>query len=196
MGYPKQLLELQGEPLLVRVLREALRSELARVVVVLGYESQRIQRALAEVEDPKLEVAENRRFEEGMATSIIEGLKAVEARYDHTMVLLADMPKLTAESINALVRGYMHSRLSIAALYVGGKRAHPVIFGRKFYPELFRLKGDLGARRILERRPHEICPVEFKGDFDNRDLDTPRDYADWKARLKGNGFPNLTGFRR
>ena len=121
-----------------------------------------------------------------MSSSIITGLIEVEDAYDHVMILLGDIPHIDSRLINHLLRQYLDSRLPIGAVKIGAKRSHPVIFGRKLYGELHRLKGDGGGRSLLVGYSRQTCLVEPERPYDDRDIDTPEDYAK---------FLNELGFR-
>lgn len=178
MGAPKQLLPLSGGILLDKSLGEALRSNLDTVVLVLGHRSQEIQRALGTIlEHPKLQVAENPHHERGMSSSIRAGLRQVESDHDHVMILLADMPHVDAPLINLLLKRYLDSGEPLGAVWLGGRRSHPVIFSRRLYGELHGLRGDVGARGIFETYKDRVCLVEPEEAYDPRDVDTPEDYA-------------------
>ena len=73
---------------------------------------------------------------------------------------------------------YLESPLSLGALQINGRRSHPVIIGRKFYPELGQLRGDLGARDLFLKYPDQVLLVETGKNYDDRDIDTMEDYLD------------------
>ncbi len=127
----------------------------------------------------KLRIVENRNYAEGLSTSIIAGLDAVGDRYKHVMILLADMPGVETKMINLLMERYLDSGLPVGAVSAAGRAVHPVIFSAALYPEIRRLKGDVGARSILKAIGDRICLVEPSGDYDFRDADTPEDYRKW-----------------
>lgn len=178
MGTPKQLLDIEGRPLLHRVLSEVLASDLERVVLVLGHEAGRVRRSLgALLAHPKLDVVENPRFQEGMSTSLILGLEAVERRFDHIMILLGDMPHTDRAVINRLIRAVPASGCPLGAAAIGGKKTHPVMVSRPLFGELHAVSGDRGAKALFVKHPEETHLVEFEGPYDDRDLDTPEDYS-------------------
>jgi molybdenum cofactor cytidylyltransferase len=179
MGAPKQLLPVSGTVLLATVLEETLRSNLDAVVLVLGHRSRDIRSALGErLAHPKLKIAENPRYEEGISTSIRCGLQQVESDHDHVMILLADMPYVNARLINLLLRQFVDSQKPLGAIRMKGRRFHPVVFSRRFYGELKELRGDVGARGLFDTYEDQVCLVEPEEPFDPRDIDTPEDYAD------------------
>jgi molybdenum cofactor cytidylyltransferase len=178
MGRPKQLLEVEGQHLLNRILAEALDSELDLVVLVLGAHEEDIRSGLAtDLTHPGLRVIQNPRHAEGISTSIIAGIKAVESTHNQAMVILADMPGINHHLINQLLQEFVASGLPLGAISLKGRRSHPVIFKKSLFPELKRLKGDSGARHLFTRYADRVCLVEPAGPYDDADIDTPRDYA-------------------
>ena len=180
MGRPKQLLPVEGMSLLDRVLVEALNSELTLVALVLGYKAQEIKEGLkTQIHHPKLKIIENRDYRDGISSSIITGLSEVEDEYDHCMIILADMPHINANIINRLLHEYLASRLPLGSIKTENRRSHPVIFGRKLYPEIHQLKGDLGARDLFIKYRDQACLVEPEEDYKDMDIDTLDDYLEF-----------------
>ena len=184
MGRPKQLLPVEGMSLLDRILVEALNSELTLVVLVLGYNAQEIKEDLkTEIHHPKLKIIENRDYKDGISSSIITGLSEVEDEYDHCMIILADMPHITANIINRLLHQYLASRLPLGSIKIENRRSHPVIFERRLYPEIHQLQGDLGARDLFIKYRDHTCLVEPEEDYNDMDIDTLDDYLEFKKSL-------------
>jgi molybdenum cofactor cytidylyltransferase len=184
MGKPKQLLPVKGISILDLLLDEVLNSELDLVLVVLGYQAQEIRESLrTDLNHPKLQTIENKNYRDGISSSIITGLSEVEGRYDHVMIILADIPLITSNLINHLLHRYLSSRLPLGAITIKNRRTHPVIFGRRLYHELHRLRGDSGARDLFLKYPDQVCLVEPEEDYDDMDIDTPEDYLEFKKSL-------------
>ncbi|MBW2117254.1 MAG: nucleotidyltransferase family protein [Deltaproteobacteria bacterium] len=177
MGKPKQLLPVHGQTLLGLIIDEALKSDLDKVFLVLGHHAEEIRAALGKTPNhPKLKVIENSLYKKGISTSIRAGLSKAEEDHDNVMILLADMPHIDARLINLLLQRFLKSCLPLGAVSIKGKRSHPVIFGRKLYHELHQLKGDVGARELFLRYGEQVCLVEPEGFYDDRDIDTLKDY--------------------
>jgi len=184
MGTPKQLLGAGGRSLLSRSLEQALQSDLSRIALVLGFKAKEIRENLIEdLKHPKILVVENRSHAQGISTSIIAGLSAVEGMHDHVMIILADMPHVTSSLINLLIDRTMKSRLPLGAIVSRNRRSHPVIIGRRFYEELHHLKGDTGARELFVTYADQVCLVEPEEDYEDLDIDTPEDYLEFKKSL-------------
>jgi molybdenum cofactor cytidylyltransferase len=185
MGTPKQLLPLAQTTLLDRVLSEALASELKSVVLVLGFMARDILKGLqTDLRHPKLKIIENKDHHSGISSSVISGLSAVEKDCDGVMVILGDMPHLTAGVINLLLHRSAESRCPLAAVTSKGKRSHPVVIRRPFFPDLRALRGDEGARALFVEHADQVCLVEPEGNYDDRDIDTKDDYMAVKKELE------------
>ncbi len=185
MGTPKQILPAGDALLLERVLAQSLRSKLDLVVLVLGFKAKEIRRRIRFGRDfSSLEIVENSAFEQGISSSIVAGLFHVEKEYDHVMILLGDMPYITSGIINRLVSGYLDSGLPLGAVKVRGKRSHPVIIGRRFFPALRQLTGDQGARELFNSHQDQVCLVEPGEDYNDTDIDTYEDYLKFKRTLE------------
>jgi molybdenum cofactor cytidylyltransferase len=180
MGKTKQLLPAGEGILLERVLNEMLKSDLDWVVLVLGHRAREIRSALGQaLKHPKLKVIENRQYHQGVSSSVIAGLVAVETTYDHVMILLGDIPRVDSGIINHVRHQYLASGLPVGAVKIGTKKTHPVIFSRELYGELHRLEGDVGGRPLLDKYAAQACLVEPEKPYDDRDIDTPEDYAEF-----------------
>ena len=126
MGEPKQLLLIDGKPLLVRAVEAALSSPVWPVVVVLGAHAEKIRPTLAEL--PVL-ITENPAWSEGMAASIRAGVTTLQQfsrRLDAALIMLCDQPAFSAGTIAQLIAAQRASGRSIvAAHYAGRHGAHP-----------------------------------------------------------------------
>ena len=186
MGRPKQTLFVGGQTLLDRALQQTLGSDLERVILVLGHQAGEIRRSLdTDLRHPKLKVVENPHYGKGISTSIIAGLSEIEEAFDHVMIILADMPQVTSKLINLLILNYLASGLPLGAVMVNERRSHPVIFSRRFYPDLHGLRGDCGARDLFLKHREEVCLVAPADGYEDRDIDTPRDYLELREALSG-----------
>ncbi len=110
---------------------------------------------------------------DGMGDSLAAGIAAAaDAR--GWIVALADMPFIRADSI-AAVLSLLAGGAPLAAPSYRGQRGHPVGFDRQHAPDLLRLRGDQGARELLELRRAELQLVACDDAGVLRDIDTPTD---------------------
>ena len=101
------------------------------------------------------------------------------------MILLADMPEVAAGDIDRLIAAFDpdEGREVCRAVSADGAPGHPVLFGRRFFEALGGLRGDRGAREILDEAAEFVTEVPTAGRAAIVDLDTPEDWAAWRAKV-------------
>ena len=179
MGRPKQLLELDGRPLLQHVIDTAAAAPLDGVVVVLGHAADEVAAALRLPAGVTIVV--NPRHEEGQLTSLRAGLERMPVRVDAAAILLGDQPELRFEAIRSLVEARARGDAPILRAAYGGRASHPVVLSRAVWPEVAAQRGDSGARALIAAYAGRVELVEVGGD-PPRDIDTPDDLARLRAR--------------
>jgi len=179
-GRDKLLEPVDGRPVLRAVAEAALASRTAPVVVVLPPDAPGRAETLAGL---GVETVEAAGCAEGMAASLRAGLAAVDARADAVVVLLADMPEIGAADIDRLIAAFdpAEGREIVRAVSADGRPGHPVLIGRRFFEDLRGLAGDQGARSVLAAAADFVVEVPTAGDAALVDLDTPEDWAAWRA---------------
>lgn len=170
-GAPKQLLELDGRPLVARAADAVLGAGASDVVVVVGAHAGRVRAALA---GGAARIVENAGWREGMGSSIRAGVGAV-AGADAVLIALCDQPFFTARAASRLVAEWKRRGGIVAARY-GGHAGAPAVFGKDYLGELSLLRGDEGARKILAVNAGRVATVDLPELA--IDIDTPKD---WRA---------------
>jgi molybdenum cofactor cytidylyltransferase len=174
LGQPKQLLTYQGETLLNRAIRIATQAGATPVLVVLGAQFEMIRRSM----QPGTSIAvHNDRWRQGMGRSIETGMRALDVcAPDAQGVLLmsCDQPRLTADHLRALMNAFAsHGSPAVAVSAYAGVYGIPAVFPRETFAALHALRGDKGARGIIEHAPCPVVVVEFQGG--EVDIDAPED---------------------
>ncbi len=180
MGTPKQLLPLDGEPLIVRAVTAALASEAWPVVVVLGAHAEKIRPVLARL--PVL-IAENPAWAEGVAASIRAGMATLvqfSRQMNGALVALCDQPAFSAAIVAQLVAAQRADGRSIVAARYHGRQGAPALFLREHFAALGALTGEEGARQLLNDDPNRVTAIDLPAL--GVDLDTPADYASVQNR--------------
>ena len=172
LGRPKQLLVLDGEPLLSHVLRNAATSKLDEIVLVLGDEAEAIAAAVGEWGQ---RTVINLDFGTGQSTSLRAGLNALGPDVDAVLFLLGDQPTVESGAIDAVIMARFAGAGIAMASYDSVLR-HPVLFGSEFFPELRAVQGDSGARAVLAAHADLIVPVPILARPVPQDVDTEADY--------------------
>jgi molybdenum cofactor cytidylyltransferase len=176
LGRPKQLVLLDGQPLLERVINAALESNLDHIVLVLGSHAAEIKRALGSILDHnKLSILVNPNYHTGMAGSLKMGIRQIKNVYGAAMIILADHPNVDSGLINHLLARFQATDKAICVPTFKGRRGHPVCLSQKFYADIRSLTGDIGAREILRDHPDQLLTVELDSDRAFMDIDTKSD---------------------
>lgn len=184
-GRPKQLVQLNDRCLIEWVLDAALKSKLNKIILVLGCAHREILQALGhKLQHSNLSVEINLEFKKGQSYSLRTGLSKVKNDFASVMFLLADQPMLNAATVNALLENYWETDKDICVPTYRGKRKNPTIFSHRFYNQLMQIRGDIGARQLIEENPHNVLSVEIDNSLCFWDIDTPQDAEKLKKKLK------------
>lgn len=193
MGATKQLLLWEGEPLVVRTVRQTLAARVGPVVVVLGHKAGEIRPVLgplAREAGDRLRVIVNTDYAKGgQSSSLRAGLAALagadRGRVEGVVFVNCDQPLLRAEHIDALIARFElgEGESIIVAPVHDGQHGHPVLFGRGFFGELAGVTGDEGGRSVIRRHPEAV--VEVPADRAVlADVDTPEELRNLEANGK------------
>ena len=179
LGEPKQLLLLNGETLLVRVIRLAGEAGAGPVIVVLGAHHERIRVEISLSRRSNAHFVYNEGWEQGLAGSIQVGLQALETHAPQAtgvLILGCDQTRLTAEHLRALLDAFpaQNSPTIVASSYADVVGI-PAVFPRAVFAELLALEGDQGARKLLKQPSCLLLTLPFAGG--EIDIDLPADLA-------------------
>jgi molybdenum cofactor cytidylyltransferase len=181
MGQMKLLLDVHGKPMLGHVVESALHSALDEVIVVLGYEHERIQET---IDFKGATVVFNPDFLKGQSTSLKAGIVAVGESCDAALFLLGDLPLVCPGVIDAVVQKHKATHAPIVVPVFAGKRGNPVLLARSLFPMVLALEGDIGARPILAAHKDIIETVDIEHNGIHLDVDTWEDYLSLADEVK------------
>ena len=173
-GSPKQLLLLDKDTMLNRLIKMVQKAVDFPIYLVLGANAKKIKAQLPNV---SLNIVENTEWQEGMGSSIRIGVQAVidsANKHDGVLILVCDQPYLSESSIKDLIALQAINNTAIAASFYANIAGTPALFHQSVFSDLLALKGDQGAKRIIQERDQELAKLQFeKGVLD---IDTPEDY--------------------
>ena len=177
LGQPKQLLRLGGETLIARAIRLAGAAGAAPVIAVLGAHHEQVAAAVNSNKMKNAIPVVNSDWQQGIATSIHAGLRALEdctPQASGALILGCDQPRLTAEHLRALLAAFAAQAdcAIVASAYAGGLGI-PALFPRSVFAKLLTLWGDQGARVLLKQPTCPLVVLPFPGG--EVDIDLPAD---------------------
>ena len=172
LGQPKQLVMLGGRPALHIVVSNAVALAGHAVTVVVGAHAREMTHLLAH---SPASVIVNRHWEEGMGGSLRFGVASLPPACEAVLVVLGDQVGVTADDLKRLASAWKGEESLIAASVYEQHLGVPAIFPRLCFGELSELRGDRGARSVLERNSYRLLRVPMPNAA--IDLDTPADLA-------------------
>jgi molybdenum cofactor cytidylyltransferase len=176
LGRPKLTVNVAGIPIISRVTRAALDSQLSHVILVTGVSNSGLLEAIGEMAlDSRVVVATNPHPELGMSSSMQTGMRILEKDASGAMLILADQPFLTSSVINRLLEKFDKDPDRIVVASIRGRRSNPVIFPAALFSELEGTQGDVGGRYVLKRHENIVVEIEMGDHYDDEDLDTTED---------------------
>jgi len=183
MGGPNKLLaEINGRPLVRIAADAALASQARPVIIVTGHQRERVEAALNSLD---VTLVHNPDFAEGLSTSLKVGIAAVLPDVDGAIVCLGDMPQVNASLIDLLLAAFDPEKGALVVVpTIGGKRGNPVVWSRRFFPELGALDGDVGARHLIASYPEAVTELPLTGNAALVDVDTPDALKAVKAQIE------------
>ena len=180
-GSPKQLVRISGRPLLHNTVSRAVEIAGAATIVVLGAYAAELAPLLSHT---PATVVVNRDWREGIGSSIRTAVARIPATCSGVMIVLADQAAVTAQDLQRLVSAWKRQPEYVAAALYSGSTGVPAIFPRSRFAELAELRGDMGARMLLQRNPD--CVVRVPMDSAALDIDTPEDLLSLDAGQQNN----------
>jgi molybdenum cofactor cytidylyltransferase len=183
MGANNKLLEtIGGTPLVRRVVEAVAAARVRPVIVVTGHQRERVERAL---DGLPVRLVHNPDFADGLGTSLRAGISAVPAEVDGAVVCLGDMPQVDAAVIDRLIAAFDPEKGALVVVpTVDGKRGNPVVWSRRFFPDLMTIEGDVGARHLIGRYGEAVVEVPLSGKAVFTDVDTPEALKAVRAEIE------------
>ena len=169
-GSTKQLVRVNGRPLMHTVVSRAVELAGHSVTVVLGAHAGELAPLL---KHSPASVTVNREWSEGIASSIREGLAHTPTTADGVLILLADQASVTTEDLRRLASAWRRNPSSLVAAQYAGRYGVPAIFPRWCFRELAELRGDRGAQSLLARHVDRLVRLPMPSA--ELDIDRPED---------------------
>lgn len=188
MGANKLLLPWGETTVLGRTLANLRATAVHELLLVTGYERERIMAAIVGVAEDTVETGQqlrtihNRDYASGMLASVQAAIRALPASSDAVLVLLGDQPMVAPNTIDRLLYAYAASPAGLIVPYYNGRRGNPVLIDRRYFDELLALPADAAPRALLARHHDDLVAVPVEDEAILHDLDRPEEYEYWRPR--------------
>ena len=149
-------------------------SDAIPVIVILGANADLMEK---EIDEKKVHIEENKEWKEGMASSVrcgINILNHIAPSSDGVIIMVCDQPFVSSSLLNELIKVQKDTGKPIVTSQYENAIGPPALFHKTIFQELLALRGDAGARKIIEQRRDDVATVSFKKG--SIDIDTEADY--------------------
>ena len=182
IGINKLLKNLNGRTLVEKVVCQSLKSKASNVSIIIQKKDLEIENVLSLLPVKILKT----NFENiGIGYSISKGMELLKKNDpEGVLILLGDMPDITTKHINRMIDEFINNSLQkiIRACSQNMIPGNPVLFPKSFFDLLLKLKGDKGARKILNNYNHMIKYIILPKMTALTDIDTQEQYDEWRKR--------------
>jgi molybdenum cofactor cytidylyltransferase len=179
MGQQKLLLPWKGGTMISHVVDQVTRAAVRRIVIVVGTDDRGVRAALA---GRPVEFVINPDDDGPMLSSVRRGLTAL-SDVDAALIVLGDQPAISERWVNAIID--RSDGQSIVVPVFRGKRGHPILIPRRFFPDVHDRFETQGLRGLLAAYPQDVTQWQSTEQAVLTDLDTPDDYARAAAAAAG-----------
>ena len=174
MGRPKALLPVEGVPFIERIVRAFERTDVDRILVVLGHNADAMREAIAYL---GVDTVVNPDYARGQLSSLHTAIRALEGEpVEAILVHLVDHPFIESGLVNRIIERFRAENKLIVVPRFDGRRGHPVLFSSKLFPEFLVASLDTGAKPVVRGHPDETLELETGEEGILVDIDTPEEY--------------------
>jgi len=176
MGKENKLIKTINQiPIIKHAIENIMSSSIDELIIVVGYQKEKIEKLIDK--NKKIKIVFNENFENGMSSSIKKGLNHLSIKTEKFFICLGDMPHVNQKIYDQLI-GVKSNKEIIVPTYKG-KQGNPVLFSISFKNIIMGIKGDMGAKKILEINKNKIFMLEINDqsivqDFNTKDSFTSK----------------------
>ena len=172
-GENKLTKEIQGIPLIKLSVKNILASSISELIIVLGHQKEIIEKLIDK--NKKIKFIFNKNFESGMASSIKTGLNHLSEKTEAFFICLADMPMVNHDIYNQLIKSKDNKEIIVPTYK--GQQGNPVLFDKSMKEKVLDIKGDVGAKKILELNKDKILNLEINDQSIVKGFNTQGDFS-------------------
>ncbi|UCC43579.1 MAG: nucleotidyltransferase family protein [Candidatus Zixiibacteriota bacterium] len=170
----KLLLKYRGHTMVEECLIQMQASNLDRIIVITGYEHDRVEEVLRAHMCNRTDITHNADHALGRAESIKRAVSSLTEDVDAALFMVSDKPEVASGLIDRAIERFRRDRPDMMYVETPAGRGHPVVFSRRLFPDLLRLQGDrVGDDLIAGFRGSKVV---LKDERPQIDVDDEADY--------------------
>ena len=177
-GENKLTKEINGVPLIKYAVKNILGSTVDELIIVLGHEKEILEKIIED--NKKIKFVYNSNFASGVASSIKIGVENISKRSEAFFICLGDMPNVNQNIYNKLIKSRNNYNKKFSTKYkkeiiiptYEEQYGNPVLFSKFMKEKIMKVKGDNGAKEIIQLNKDKILNIPFNQDGILLDFDT------------------------
>ena len=175
MGEENKLVKkIQDIPLIKHSVKNILLSSVNKLIIVVGHQKEVIQEIIDE--SNKIKFIYNEDFASGMASSIKIGIKHLPENTEFFFICLGDMPMINAKIYNQLIKS--KDKKEIIVPNYKNQQGNPVLFNKSMKDKIMSIKGDMGAKKLIESNQYKVLNVSINDENIIRNYNTQENFVD------------------
>jgi len=184
MGRPKMSLPWGDTTVIGQVVSTLISAGLDQVVVVTGGGRGEVEGALSSLpRDWPVRTVINPDYAAGeMLSSLQIGIASLGGKIEAALVALGDQPQIEGEVVKSILSAYRQSKANLVIPSYAMRRGHPMLIARPLWAALLALRYPQTLRDLIQAYGDQILYVSVDNPSILQDLDTPRDYREFKPR--------------
>ena len=171
-GENKLTKEIQSIPLIKHSVKNILNTSIEELIIVLGHQKEIIEKLIDKHQ--KIKFVFNKDFENGMSSSIKTGINHLSKNTEAFFICLGDMPMINSDIYNQLIKS--KNQKDIIVPTYNKEQGNPILFSISMKSTIMSVKGDKGAKKILEQNKNKILKVEIDDINITKDFNTKNDF--------------------
>ncbi len=172
-GRNKLLIKVDGKPIIRRVVEAGLKSKVDEVIVVLGWEADKIKERLG---DLPCRWVLNEDYEKGQSVSLRVGLREIAEATQAILVLPGDVAMIDSRSINLVINEYARKKTPIIIAAHKGRPGHPILLDKQLFSEIEKIdEPTFGLKAVVKKHNEDVRLVEAGSTNVLQDVDAPED---------------------
>jgi len=179
-GENKLTKEINGIPLIKYTVKNILGSAVDELIIVVGHEKEIIEKIIENKK--KIRFIYNSNFADGISSSIKIGLENISKKSEAFFISLGDMPDVNQNIYNKLIKTRYNYNKKLKTnlkkeIFIPtfeNEKGNPILFSKHMREKIMQIKGDNGARELIELNKDKTLNVPLKSrgvilDFDERE---------------------------
>ena len=165
----------KGKPLINYILKSLVKSKVQKIIIVLGYEQNKIKKVL--LKSKKITFIINKNYKKGMSSSIKSGLKKLSKKNKGFIIAQSDMPFIKSFHINKIYNSLLTKDHLVHVLSYKNKIRNPIGFKTTVINKFSKISGDIGAKYMVKKLKKNIRYINVNTNKIFKDLDLKKDFS-------------------